>query len=220
MNERMALFGLKRVEDPVRLEHFLAALRALSWENSQKSALLGIFDALDELAYQEVRYYYAARVLHRRVSFFTRALAFAFGSLGLLVPLLAAANPKLLGWMSPYGYLLLAASAAALAANRLFGATGGHIRFVSTQLELEQLLTGFRLERISWLAKHEAEKLSKEGTHEALQLFRNFVERFYRVLRSETTVWGRSISEALREFGDGPSKGAHNGAKAEPRPSV
>lgn len=74
------------------------------------------------------------------------------GSIGLFLPLLAGtACPRWQDW-GQYGYVFLVAAASALAANSLFGGTEGHIRFLSTQLELERIAVAARFGWYRYLA--------------------------------------------------------------------
>lgn len=54
-------------------------------------------------------------------------------------------------------HYFLAGAASCLAANSLFGGTSGHVRFVSTQLELERLVTKARIDWCAFLAQAKAD---------------------------------------------------------------
>lgn len=189
-----------RIEHPERLREFLLTLEGSDWRNGSTAAIDHTFTALNELIYHEALFYYRARKKQRLFSVITRGLAILLGTLGIMVPLLSAADPALFKPVAPYGYPLLAASGAVLLINRMFGATGGHIRYVTAQLELERILTKFRLAWFEWKAR---ESIASEpgATHpEAFQLMNHFVDESYRVIQEETNAWGKSVSEALRDY--------------------
>ena len=190
----------KRVEDPDRLKRFLEVLSPLDWQNAPKESLEKTFSALNDLVYHEILFYYRARKNRRKFSIITRGSAVLLGTLGVLSPLLAGADPDLFKHLAAYGYPLLAAAASMLLINRLFGATGGHIRYVTAQLELERALTTFRLEWAEWAAQTAQESLSTETRAQAFQLFRRFSDLSYNIIQEETNVWGKSVSEALQEY--------------------
>lgn len=108
-------------------------------------SLSQLFRAVDDLAEAEVSYYYRRRGTRAWISGLARFGAWVFGSIGLLLLLLAATATPDFKAVSQYGYVFLAAAASCLGANSLFGGTEGHIRFVSTQLELEKLITSARI---------------------------------------------------------------------------
>ena len=125
---------LLRTEDPRRLREFRNATQGLVWDDGKVvESLTQLFRAVDKLAEAEVSYYYRRRGTRAWISGIARLSAWLFGSIGLLLPLLAVTtNPGFKEW-TQYGYVFLAAAASCLAANSLFGGTEGHIRFVSTQ---------------------------------------------------------------------------------------
>lgn len=187
----------QRVEDPDRLRRFLDELNNIDWRNQRQEAFTKTFNALNELIHHEVQFYYRARKKQRLFSVLTRGTAVVLGTIGVMIPLLAGADATLFGWASPYGYPFLVAGGAALAINRMFGATGGHIRYVTVQLELERIITKFRL---AWLAY-----LAGEGSKESslvlnpFNIMNDFVDQAYRVIQEETIVWGKAVSAALQE---------------------
>jgi hypothetical protein len=189
-----------RVEDPERLRRFLNQLEHVDWRSSSATALEKVFSALNDLIYHEVMFYYKARKKQRVFSISTRALSVLFGSIGVIIPLLAAADPILFKSMAPYGYPLLVAAAAMLAVNRMFGATGGHIRYVTAQLELERIITKFRLKWLEWLSRDTMTVENRATPTQAFALLNEFVDDAYRVIQEETIVWGKSVSEAIREY--------------------
>ncbi|MDM0029305.1 SLATT domain-containing protein [Variovorax saccharolyticus] len=191
---------IPRVEDPERLQQFLSVLENVDWRSGASSALNKVFAALNDLVYREVLFYYKARKKQRAFSIVTRGLSVLLGSIGVMIPLLAAADPILFQSIAPYGYPFLVAAVALIAVNRMFGATGGHIRYVTAQLELERIMTKFRLAWVEWLSRYTLSSGAKATHEEVFKLMNDFVDEAYRVIQEETTVWGKSVSEALREY--------------------
>lgn len=189
-----------RVEDPARLQRFLNALDGADWRNAEKKSLEATFAALNELVHHELVFYYKARKQQRLFSILTRGTAVLLGTVGVMIPLLAGANPQVFGLAQPYGYPLLVAAGAVLLVNRMFGATGGHIRYVTAQLELERIVTKFRLAWLKLLAKDASCSRTPLTADDAFLLMNAFVDDAYRVIQEETSVWGKSVSEALREY--------------------
>lgn len=187
----------QRVEDPDRLRRFLNELDKVDWQHQRRSAFTSTFIALNELIHHEVQFYYRARKKQRLFSFLTRGAAVVLGSIGVMIPLLASADATLFGAASPYGYPFLVTAGAVLAINRMFGATGGHIRYVTAQLELERIITKFRLAWFAYLASEGSGTTS--ATPNPFSLMNDFVDQAYRVIQEETFVWGKAVSAALQE---------------------
>lgn len=188
----------QRFEDPDRLRRFLDELKSADWQNGQRDALTKTFTALNDLIHHEVQFYYRARKRQRLFSILTRGTAIALATIGVMIPLLAGADAQMFGAASPYGYPLLVAAGAVLAINRMFGATGGHIRYVTAQLELERIVTKFRLAWLAYLAGQSNDVVAPTAP-KAFKLMNDFVDQAYRVIQMETEVWGKSVSEALQE---------------------
>ena len=189
-----------RIEDPERLRRFLSQLENADWRGSSTASLEKVFSALNDLVFHEVLFYYKARKKQRSFSVITRGLSILLGTIGVMVPLLAAADPDAFKSVAPYGYPLLVAAGSLLAVNRMFGATGGHIRYVTAQLELERIITKFRLKWLEWLSRDTMTPDNPATAAQAFILMNEFVDDAYQVIQEETVVWGRSVSEALRDY--------------------
>ena len=160
---------LKRIrpEDPRRIRAFRSAIENLGWDaENMLSSQSTLFNAVDDLAQSEVKYYYRRRGTRAWISGVSRCFAWIFGTAGLILPLLAGTGEPALKELGNFGYGFLAAAASCLAANSLFGGTDGHIRFVTTQLELERLIIASRVEWCKYLAvPHETSDRAKSGVH-------------------------------------------------------
>jgi len=187
-----------RPEDPIRLSAFRNATQGLVWNEEHLAESLGeLFRAVDNLAEAEVRYYYRRRTTRAWISGMSRFVAWVSGTIGLLLPLLAAtANPELRD-VAQYGYVFIAVAASGLAANSLFGGTEGHIRFVSTQLQLEKLMTRAR---ISW-CRYLASKAGNSEDYEAgFSLIQDYANELHTTTIAETGRWGDSLMKELARF--------------------
>lgn len=179
------------VEDPVRIANFLAAVKGLDWSSSQHMQSLNVLsEGITALVQAEIQYYYRSRVVRRRVAMAARFGAFVFGTLGLLCPLLATANPDWAG-LAGLGYLLFAAAAACFTGNELFGGTRGHVRAVTTQYRLESLLNTFVVEWSTWLAAHESARTRSADNplDGAFALLLDLLTRTYAAIEQETGEW-------------------------------
>jgi SMODS and SLOG-associating 2TM effector domain 2 len=194
---RSMLFRL-RPEDPRRLQAFMQSVRGLGWSDSQVlSSLSTLFTAVDNLAEAEVSYYYRRRGTRAWISGVTRIGAWICGSIGLVLPLLASTDAPNLKNVGQYGYAFLAVAASFLAANSLFGGTDGHIRFVSTQLNLEKLITASRIQWCRYLSELPT---TKEELAKGFDMILNYAGELHTTTISETGKWGESLIAALKDY--------------------
>jgi SMODS and SLOG-associating 2TM effector domain 2 len=189
---------LSRAEDPRRLRAFSNSTQELVWDDGNVvESLTQLFRAVDELAESEVGYYYRRRGTRAWISGISRLSAWLFGTIGLILPLLAVTtNPEFMEW-AQYGYLFLAASASCLAANSLFGGTEGHIRFVSTQLELEKMITKAR---ISWCQYLSLQVNDNKDSESGFLLIQDYANDLHTITISETGRWGEALLKELAKF--------------------
>lgn len=185
-------------EDPGRIIDFRTRTEALEWDPPHvEASLRTLFAAVDALAEAEIAYYYRRRGTRAWISGLARFAAWVLGSIGLLLPLLAAtASPRWQEW-AQYGYVFLAAAASALAANSLFAGTEGHIRFVSTQLELERLVVASRVEWYRYLA------LPRNGDEELARgfgLILDYAQNLHGAVLKETGRWGETLLDELSKL--------------------
>lgn len=186
-----------RPEDPQRLGNFRQTTQDLKWDEEDVAESLAIlFNAVDLLAEAEVAYYYRRRGTRAWISGVTRFGGWLFGSIGLLLPLLASATGSAFQQWAAFGYVALAIAASCFAANSLFGGTAGHIRFVATQLELEKLMTATRISWCRYLSQDHAGDISNAG----FSLILNYAEELYAITLSETGLWGELLLKELSVY--------------------
>lgn len=182
----------------MRISNFLDRTRSLGWSRAEiANSLNAVVFELDELAQAEVRYYFRQRKYRARSSFWLRLAAWIFGTLGLLAPLAGGAmgRPTLEKW----GYVLLAVSASAIAANTLFSSTSEHIRYTTTQLALERLIITFRVDWFQMRALRGTFE-TDEAIEAAFALMLRFVDAVSKTILDETNAWGSTLEEAIETF--------------------
>lgn len=188
----------QRPESPNRIEEFRRKIEELNWgQQKSKESLSALFHAVDALAELEIRYYHRRRNTRAWISGVTRTFAWFFGTVGLLLPLLAGTGLSTLDDVGQLGYVFLAAAASFLAANSLFGGTAGHIRFVAAQLELEKLTTSARIGWCHYLSKPE----ETDPAHDiGFDLILAYAAALYACTISETGHWGEKTIKELESF--------------------
>lgn len=190
-----------KIEDPGRLKAFMTVIQGIDWASGvTTSNLQPIFNAVDGLAVAEASYYYSARKTRLKWSNGLRLAGWIFGTAGTLIPLAAATrHPRFHDW-NPWGYVLIALSAAMFAANALFQGTAGHIRFVTTQLQIERLITLTRLEWVRFVAGASTTKLTEEERGRALDLLKVYATELYTLIISETGEWSQLMQSQIDQY--------------------
>lgn len=187
-----------RTEDPARIQAFKKTMDALSWNpDDVLVSLNSLFGAVDELADAELRYYYRRRRTRAWISGLTRVGAWILGSIGLIIPLLAATNEPIFEGVASYGYVFLAMSGSLLAANALFGGTDGHIRFVTTQLEIEKIITKAR---ISWCDYMNSQKAGGVDASRGFAKILEYANDLHGSTIAETGRWGETLLRELAKY--------------------
>lgn len=193
-----------RIENPDRLQRFIeTAFASRVADEPLPQRLQRVASALDDLISAEIRYYYRSRKWHARVSAVSRVVAWTTGTIGLLLPLVGAAADGY-ATIANWGYVFLGASAAALAANTLFGGSATHARNTAAQLELERLLVRYRLR---WLRLQSAADASSDSlTAAAFDLFEQFAEDAATVIAAETDQWSAALQKAIDTYSTAASR--------------
>lgn len=191
-------FTKDRPEDPARIARFRERIQRLDWsEQGVEASLTALFAAVDDLAMAELQYYYRRRQTRAVISGVTRTIAWCSGSVGVILPLLAGVPADTIKPLVPYGYAALAVAGSALAANALFGGSDGHVRFVSTQLKLEKLITSAR---VSWCRFQSEVRQSPEEIQRGFTLIQTFATELHELTLNETGSWGQGLLAELGKY--------------------
>lgn len=198
MDLLQGIFRRKLVESPARFDVFKSRVAELSWgRDDLPKSLDTLFHAIDDLAKAEIDYYYKRRKAWARMSGICRAIAWVFGSIGVLIPLAGSLNS-----FSPYlnpnlGYLFLAIAGAFLAANSLFNWTEGHIRYLKAQLAIESLVTSYRIAWCRNLATFDSGAPDPQGSFE---LIADYAAALHEAISAESGEWGEAILTELKKY--------------------
>ncbi len=207
---------------------FQNTTRSLSWKGENVSnSLSQLFDAVDTLALENFQYYYKKGRQHSLLSRYLRISAWFFGFLGLMCPLLINTGIDVFSEFTKFGYVFLAISGTNLSANALFGGTSGHIRYVSAQLEIEDVIAKFRIRWAHYLCTGEfmsefAKPVSKTATvettanpptvtpshvlteaeilHNGFAILHAYANKFNEITIQETKQWTADVGKALADF--------------------
>lgn len=194
--------NLPNTEEPKRIKGFLDALCETQWSDDKLFENLNtIFNELNKLALSDLEYYNKKRAKHGKISNLTRQTSLIFGTIGALALILQNYKPisTVLSNMVAISTACFTIAAAALAWNRLFGASGGHIRYVMAQFDLGERMVNFTLKWHEWQNKNKGLQPKEIDISGAFDLFSNFSKDIYKIVRDETQIWGKSVMDAMEE---------------------
>jgi SMODS and SLOG-associating 2TM effector domain 2 len=187
-------------EDPIKLSEFRTTMQGLIWGAQGQASLDQLFWLVDGLAFCEVEYYYRVRRSRAFWSGTLRIMGLILATVGILCPLMSAANRVYFSEIGVYGYAFLAAAGGTFAANELLGGSSGHIRFVSAQLALEKLITVARVDWASYLQQIAEKPLPDQESKKGFEIVAKYTDGFYSIVLSETGNWSKTLTEALKKF--------------------
>ena len=84
-----------------------------------------------------------------------------------------------------------------MAANALFGGTDGHIRFVTTQLEIERIITK---SRICWCEYMASQKVGGVNTSIGFEKILAYANELHESTIAETGRWGETLLRELAKY--------------------
>lgn len=184
-----------RVEDPIRVKEFSDALATLAWDaSSTRSSLNVVYRELSTLVLAELRYYYKRRKQAGRKAAFFRFLAWGFGTVGVLVPVIRPVIENPPANFLSVGYLAIALAGSFIVADTVFGGTEGHSRYATTQLRIEHMYSCFSIEWQALLVAYDAQPSAIAATALLARAIA-YADAFHQSIGSETAEWKVTIKK-------------------------
>lgn len=194
-------------ESPAKLIRFKKAIETLSWERDKRVLSLNrIFLEIDALVQVEIEYYYRIRKNRAIWSGIARSAGWGFATIGILLPLAAATMNNSTNTIPPWGYIFLTAAGSVFAGNSLLGGSTSHIRFTSSQLSLEKVMTDARIKWCSYMQSIEESTLTPEQINNGFGIISAYSEQLYVTIISETNEWGAALVAELDKFAAATAK--------------
>lgn len=155
-------------EDPIKFKVILEKIRNFDINSSNRIAEMSkLFESTTEVAISMIHYYYLKKSKKSKVSRFFRYSCFIFGAIGSIIPVASPVfRPAIDSILKYYSVtlsfpeystvslLFLAVAGAFYAADQFTGATSGHIRYITSQLQLERLVITNEIEWRAVLANN------------------------------------------------------------------
>ena len=173
----------------------------LAWDAANTEAsLASIHERACEAAQVAITWYLKAKRPKQRGARMIRGGAIVLAALAGVIPMMAQSNVTSIEpvWAS----VALALGASAILADRFFGFSSAWMRFITTELQLRQLLDEFQLdwdaERASWKGAAPTDEQTQRGIGRC----RTFISHVNGIVRDETKLWVTEFQESLRQLDD------------------
>lgn len=191
----MKLFKKKDIRTPPRLK--------LDWSAGNTSAAVDqVFDHAMNLAEDAIGWYISAKNTKRFFARGLRVLAILLGAAAALLPtvgeLFARDGESLVraGWTA----VLLGLVGVALLLDRFYGFSTGWMRYIATELQLQQITHEFQ---IDWEAERAGWEGSPPNREQAVQMIaraKAFIVQINGIIRVETAQWIQEFESTLRQL--------------------
>jgi len=169
-----------------------------SWrEPDLETSLHEIYRWVEQEAVRSAEWYLSEKRTKGRWSRWLRLVAIGFATAGAALPLVAAAAD---GVNAQWGYVLLAATAGALAVDRFFGFSSAWMRYVAAQLAIQSVLDHIRFQRAVNAVRREGRQPTSEEVAAELESLEKAAVEMREEVRAETFAGFRSSRAAWRSF--------------------
>jgi hypothetical protein len=174
------------------------ALGALAWDaaNTERS-LTAVFAHAAGTAEVAIHWYLQKKRPKQKNARRTRGWAIFLAAVAGLVPMVAQMYPRIPPvWAS----VALGGAAFLVVLDRFFGFSSAWMRYISTELQIRQLLDEFRLDWEAERATWKGAPPTEEQVQKALLRCRSFVTQVNAIVREETSLWVTEFQETLRQL--------------------
>jgi hypothetical protein len=176
------------------------------WDDEDpKGSILRWYGATVRQGENAIDWYKRKQRVKRFGSRLFRYVAVVLVATGALLPLLSIQGldqrvPFLKALSPQWGYVVFAAAAGCVFADKLFGLSTGWIRFIKTQLTLEAALTELRYDWLALFAKLSGDTLTQEQIQALIQRLKTFVVFVHAQVQQETEAWVLEFQSSLADL--------------------
>ena len=175
----------------------------LSWETGKiVTSLETLFDRVTSDAESAINWYIKAKRPKQRWARILRAGSIAAGTVAGLIPILAQmfakdGQPRIQpAWAS----VALGIAAALVLLDRFFGFSSAWMRYIATELNIQQLNQEFQLDweadKAAWLGNEP----TADQLRSTLARFKAFVTQVNSIIRQETDAWIQEFQSTLKQI--------------------
>jgi hypothetical protein len=187
----------------------------LKWQTPDEiqKSIVALYQYAEQTAHYCIYWYGKNKGSKSFMSRLLRAAAIILTTLGGLMPIISAllgatnvqvANSQVAGagfhlYVGQFGYLFLGAAAACIALDRFFGFSSGWMRYITSKMTLERMLSEFRMDWAMMVAKLGGKSPTTDQVQLMIQKIKEFVIAINSHVEQETQTW---ISEFKTNLAD------------------
>jgi hypothetical protein len=205
--------GRSALEPKTNLRHIEVPklqIEKLTWNNDGEiqRSIVEIYQYAEASANNSIAWYGRRTRSKAVMSRLLRALAIFFTAVGGLMPIIRAlrpytaqSTPTLMGLdVGQLGYLLLGSAAACIAFDRFFGFSSGWMRYITTKMTLERMLSEFRMDWAMMVAKLGGKSPTTDQVQLMIQRLKEFLVAINTHVENETQTWVSEFKTNLAEI--------------------
>ncbi len=157
-----------------------------------------LYQTVEAQVSEIIQWYLARKEGPKRISQILRLFAIVTLTLGGLIPIVAAQLQQYDRW-SQWGYVIIALGGAALALDRFGGFSSSWMRFISTTLRLQGLLSAFQLDWAICRANMATPPTTEQAV-ELLEQLKAFRAAVWTEVQAETDSWIQEFKSSMVEL--------------------
>ena len=185
-------------------------VQKLKWNTSEEiqRSIVTLYQYAEAHANDSIDWYGRKKHDKAVMSRLLRGLAIVFTSLGGLTPIISA-----LGWstvqlprsmpelnVGQLGYLFLGLAAASIAFDRFFGFSSGWMRYMTTKMTMERMISEFRMDWAMMVAKLGEKSPTTDQVQLMIQRIKEFLVAINTNVEQETQTWVSEFKTNLAEI--------------------
>jgi FtsZ-binding cell division protein ZapB len=185
-------------------------VQTLKWNTSDEiqRSIVTLYQYAEATATDSIDWYGKKKRVKARMSRLLRGLAIILTTAGGLTPIISA-----LGWstlplpqimldlnVGQLGYLFLGLAAASIGFDRFFGFSSGWMRYISTKMTMERMVSEFRMDWAMMVAKLGEKSPTTDQVQLMIQRIKEFLVAINSHVEQETQTWVSEFKTNLAEL--------------------
>lgn len=182
----------------------------LKWNTSDEiqRSIVTLYQYAEATATNSVDWYGRKKASKARMSRLLRSLAIILTTVGGLTPIISS-----LGWstvelppamlnlnVGQLGYLFLGLAAASIGFDRFFGFSSGWMRYITTKMTMERMVSEFRMDWAMMVAKLGEKSPTTDQVQLMIQRIKEFLVAINTHVEQETQTWVSEFKTNLAEI--------------------
>jgi hypothetical protein len=202
--------ALQSKKNAINIDVPVLKVENLTWNDPAEiqRSIVEIYQYAEATAHASIAWYGKKKRAKASMSQLLRGLAIIFTAVGGLMPIIralrpyTAESPPTLGTLDfgQLGYLFLGFAAACVAFDRFFGFSSGWMRYITSKMTLERMLSEFRMDWAMMVAKLGNNAPTTDQVQLMIQRLKEFLVAINTHVEQETQTWVSEFKTNLAEI--------------------